>query len=125
MNTMIKAIVMAFSLFLFGANAYAAKAPPGHNHVIRTKTIQVQVVETKKEAYSLGFQKLQNLKKIQSGASLSGELKLILFDREQRASVTFEEANVTVQELMNEQEKIVYKGIVNVTYHYAVKVETN
>ncbi|PKH02407.1 hypothetical protein CXF72_11775 [Psychromonas sp. MB-3u-54] len=121
MNTMTKALVMALSLFLFGANAYAANALPGYSHAIVSKTLHVTEVDTKDEAYSLGFQKLQNLMKMQSGASLSDALVLLFADRAERQSVTYDEANVTVQEFMDEQGEIVYKGMVNVTYHYSVK----
>ncbi|MFT6926817.1 MAG: hypothetical protein ACJAZP_002437 [Psychromonas sp.] len=124
MNTMTKTLVMVFSLFLFGANAYAAKAVPGLSHTSNSKTIHIPTVDSKEKAYSLGFQELQNLQS-QSGEILSNELRLGLNDMTEKKSVTLEEGNVTVQELMNEQGEIVYRGMVNVIYHYSVKVESN
>jgi len=123
-NTMTKSLAMALSLFLLGANAYAAKALPALSHGSGTKTIEIPIVGTKEEAYSLGFKKLQNLTTFQSGEAISDELRLIFDNNKEKESVTIEEANVTVQELMNEQGKIVYKGMVNVTYHYSVKLDS-
>jgi len=42
----------------------------------------------------------------------------------EKDSVTIENANVTVQELMDEQGKIRYRGMVNVNYHYSVKLDS-
>jgi hypothetical protein len=123
MNTMTKTLVMVFSLFLFGANAYAAETTPGYSHVSGSRTIPLPVVNTKEKAYSLGFQKLQDLKEMQSSTSLSDALRIFLYDKKAKESVTINEANITVQELMNEQGEIVYGGMVNVTYHYSVKLE--
>jgi len=126
MNTMKKTLVMVFSLFLFGANAYAAQSVPGLSHASNSSSIQMPIANTKEKAYSLGFQKLQNLK-MQSGKALSDELRLTLSLSNQREdeSVTIGEANVTVQELMNEQGKIVYRGIVNVVYHFSVQLDSH
>jgi len=123
MNTMTKSLVMAFSLFLLGANAYAAKSVPGLSHGSGSKTIEIPIVDTKEKAYSLGFKKLQNLTKLPSGKAISDELRLNFDTQKEEDSVTIEEANVTVQELMNEQGKIVYRGMVNLTYHHSLKLE--
>ena len=123
MNTMTKSLVMVLSLFLFGANAYAAPAVLGLSHAVGSKTIEMPIVDTKEKAYSLGFQELKNLK-LKSGTELTNELHLFFNDQRERDSLTIQEANVTVQELMNEQGKIVYRGMVNVNYHYSVKLDS-
>jgi hypothetical protein len=122
MNTMTKILVMAFSLFLLTANAHASKGTPGLSHASGSKTIEVPITSTKEKAYSLAFQELKRLTKLPSGEALSNELRLILNTRPEKNSVTIEEANMTVQELMNKQGEIVYKGMVNLTYHYSVKL---
>lgn len=35
--------------------------------------------------------------------------------------MTLKESNVTVQELMNEEGEIIYRGMVNIIYHYNIK----
>ncbi|WP_157823216.1 DUF3316 domain-containing protein [Psychromonas sp. MB-3u-54] len=125
MNTMTKSLVMALSLFLLSVNAYAAKALPGYNHTTNNKTLHMPTVDTKEQAYSIGFQELERLKNMHEGAKLSDQLRLIFNDKREKDSVTLEESNVTVQELMNEEGEIVYRGMVNVIYHYNVKSDSN
>ena len=124
MNTMTKSLVMALSLFLLGANAYAAKSVAGLSHGSGSKTIEMPIADTKDKAYSLGFKKLQDLTKLPSGKAISDELRLSFDTNKEKDSVTIEEAYVTVQELMNEQGRIVYRGMVNVTYHHSVKLDS-
>ena len=124
---MTKSLVLASSILLLSANAaYAAKALPGYSHSSGNKTIQTRMVDTKERAYSLGLQKLQDLKKLKSGRELSDIIGLNLDTVKERDSVTLEGgAFITVQELMNEQGNIVYKGKVNIIYHYSYKIDSN
>ena len=125
MNIMTKSLVMALSLFFLGSNAYAAKAVSGYSHGSGSRTIEIPIVNTKEKAYSLGFEELQKLTNLQSGMAISDELRLNLEHKKEKESVTIEGANVTVQELMNEQGEMVYRGMVNITYHYSIKLDSN
>ncbi|WP_372881694.1 DUF3316 domain-containing protein [Psychromonas sp.] len=125
MNVM-KVLVVTSSILLFGTSAYAAKAIPGnYSHAIGNKTIEVPAVNTKEKAYALGFQELQALMKLNSGKKLNDELRLNLDTLKEQDSVTLESANVTVQEFMNEKGEIVYRGAVNVIYHYSYQIDSN
>lgn len=121
MKKMTKSLVMAFSILLLTANAYAAKVISGdYSHYSGSTVIQIIPVDTKTEAYSLGAQKLKDLK-LKSASELSDTFGLNLKSKKEKNSVSIEDAYITVQELMTEQGNIVYKGAVNVTYHYSVE----
>ena len=122
MKKMTKSLVMASSILLLGANAYAAKSLQGdYGHNSGTAVIKTITVDTKNEAYSLGFQKLKDLK-AKSSRELSETFRLNLRTIKEKNSVSLEDgAYITVQEFMNEKGSIVYKGAVNVTYHFSVE----
>ena len=123
MNNMMKSLVMALSLLLLGANAYAAKVVSGNfSHYSAETVMNIVPVDTKSEAYAIGAQKLKDLK-AKSSRELNDIFGLNLKTLKEKDSVTLESGYVTVQELMNEQGNIVYKGTVNVTYHYSVDNE--
>lgn len=125
MKQMMNILVMASSILLLSANAYAAKAVPGYSHGSGSRTIEIPIVDTKEKAYTLGLQQLQGLMQVTSGKKLSEELRLTLDSPKERESVTIEDGNVTVQEFMNEKGEIFYRAMVNVTYHYSVKLDSN
>ena len=123
---MIRTLVVASTMLLLAANAYAADAiPGGFTHASGDRTIQTVLVDSKEKAYSLGYQELQKLVKLHSGKALSDELRLHLGSTKERNSVTLEDANVTVQEYMNAKGDIVYRGKVNVIYHYSSEIDSN
>lgn len=119
MNNMMKSLVVVFSLLL-GANAYAAKVVPGNfSHYSAEKVMHIVPVDTKSEAYAIGAQQLKDLQ-AKSGRELNDIFRLNLETPKEKESVTLESGYITVQEIMNEQGNIVYRGAVHVTYHYSV-----
>jgi hypothetical protein len=121
---MTQSLVMASSILLLGANAYAAKVIPGkYGHVSRYEVMETTAVDTKDKAYSLGFQKLQALKKLGDGKKLSEELGLHLLSPREKSSTNLESGYVTVQEFMNENGDIMYRGRVNINYHFSIEEE--
>ena len=119
MKKITKSLVMASSILLLGANAYAAKAIPGSfSHASRYEVIETAAVYTKGEAYDLGFQKLQALKGVESGRELSEELGLHSLSYQEKRSTSFASGYITIQEFMDEQGEIMYRGKVNVNYHF-------
>lgn len=119
MRKLAKNLFMASSMLLLGSTVYAANIIYG-DYSFRQghSVIDTEIVETKDMAYSLGFQKLNDLK-LESGSELSDEFALRLDSFEERNSVTLQDgAYITVKELMNEEGDIVFKGQVSVSYSY-------
>jgi hypothetical protein len=108
MKKMTKSLVMASSILFVGANAYAAKVIPGnYSHASRFEVIETTAVDTKDKAYSIGFKKLNDLKKLGVGKKLSEELGLFRLSAKEKRSTNLESGYVTVQEFMNEDGKII------------------
>jgi hypothetical protein len=126
MNKMTKSLVTASSILLLGVNAYAAKVRPGDfSHENSYEVIELAAVDTKDRAYSLGFQKLQDLKKLGSGREFSDQLGLHLLNPIEKSSASLESGYVTVQEIMNESGNLVFKARVNINYHFSAQGEHN
>jgi hypothetical protein len=128
MNKMTKSLVTASSILLLGANinAYAAKVRLGDfSHENRYEVIELAGVDTKDRAYSLGFQKLQDLKKLGSGREFSDQLGLHFLNSMEKSSASLESGYVTVQEIMNESGNIVFRARVNINYHFSAQGEHN
>ena len=124
MNKITKSLVLVSSILLLGANAYAAKVLPGkYSHNSRYEVIETVAVDTKDKAYSLGLQELQDLKK-KSGIDLSEALGLYFLSTKERSSTNLESGYVTVQEFMSEKGDIMYRGRVNVNYHFSGEVDS-
>jgi hypothetical protein len=116
---MIKIIAMALSMLLLSANVYAAKVITGdYSHYNDNITIKTAPADTKSEAYANGSKKLKELKS-KSSSELNDIFGLFLQSKAGRDSVTIEGANITVEELMDEQGRILYTGHVNVNFHYS------
>ncbi|MCW8996775.1 MAG: DUF3316 domain-containing protein [Psychromonas sp.] len=126
-TTITKSLVMASLILLIAANAYAVPALPGnYTHNAGTKFFDTVTVNTKAKAYSIGFQKLQALKHLKSGKELSEMIGVNVRSLKEKESVTLQPGGyVTVQELMNENGDIVYRGRVNITYHFSSRVESD
>lgn len=106
----IKTVLLGASAIMLTANAFAST---GSSNTLRTETVQ-----SKDAAYSLGFAQLQQLKS-ESGYQLNNDLSTNADSFQEKNSMTLDNGGyVTVQESMNEQGKIVYTGLVNVTYSY-------
>lgn len=113
----IKNVLLASSMVILSANVLAVDGNYGVRHA--SKTIDTQVVESKGSAYSLAFEKLNQLKS-ESGRELNYEFAVSLGSWQEKNSVTLDDgAYITVQESMNEQGNVVYNGQVHVTYHYS------
>lgn len=124
MKTMTKSLVMASTILLLGASAYAAKVIPGdYSHASRYEVIETAAVDTKDKAFTLGFQKLQDLKKLGDGKKLSAELGLHALTAKEKSSTNLESGYITVQEFMNEDGNIMYRGRVNINYHFSIDEE--
>ena len=125
MNKVTKGLVMASSILLLSANAYAARVIHGEfSHYSGEATFDTGFVDTKNKAYTLGAKKLKELR-AKSSRELSDEIGLRLDTVKEKNSVSFEEGYITVQELMNEQGDILFKGTANVIYHYSVAFDEN
>lgn len=120
-----KILGMALSMLLLTANVYAAKVITGdYSHYSDVAVIKTVPVDTKDKAYAAGSDKLKDLKS-KSAKELSDALgvSFILNTSKEKESVTLENANVTVEEFMDEQGRILYRGDVNVSYHYSRAVD--
>jgi len=114
-----KTLVMALSMLLLTANVYAAKVITGdYSHYTDNITIRTPPADTKDGAYANGSKKLNELK-AKSSSELNDIFGLFLDSKAGRESITIEGGNITVEELMDEQGRILYTGHVNVTYHYS------
>ena len=106
----IKTLLLGASALMLTVNAFAATTS--------SETLRTEAVQSKDAAYSLGLAQLQQLKS-ESGSQLSHDLSINMDTFQERNSVTLNDGSyVTVQESMTEQGKIVYTGLVNVTYSY-------
>jgi hypothetical protein len=122
MSKVIKSLVMASAILLLGSNVYAVPSPYGdYNHYSSTAAINTIIVDTKDEAYSIGFQTLKALK-AKTSNELNDEFGLRLRTNKEKNSIAIEDGSyITVQEFMNERGKVVFKGVVNVNYHYSME----
>ena len=113
----IKNVFLASSMVILSANVLAVDGNYGIHH--DSKVLKTQSVESKDAAYSLAFEKLNQLKS-ESGSELGHEFAVSLGSWQEKNSVTLDDgAYITIQESMNEQGNVVYKGLVNVTYSYS------
>ena len=122
MKKLTQSLVMASAILLLGANVYAAPSPYGDfSHYSNTAAINTIIVDTKDKAYSIGFQTLKDLK-AKTSRELNDEFGLNLKTVKEKESVAIEDGSyITVQEFMNERGNIVFKGVVNVNYHYSME----
>ncbi|WP_372882905.1 DUF3316 domain-containing protein [Psychromonas sp.] len=115
----IKNTLLASTMVIFSATAFAAPVVYGdYSEHSTNKTIKTAAADSKEAAYQLGLEKL-NLLKAKSGTELNNEFALQLGSLKEKNSVTLNDnANITLQEVMNEQGQLVYTGLVNITYSY-------
>ncbi|WP_375753454.1 DUF3316 domain-containing protein [Vibrio sp. HN007] len=83
-----------------------------------TRTIQTAVVDSKPQAYQLGLTKLSELTK-SSPSELRIKLNATRAETGPGRIHLNEDGYVTVQEFMNAEGQLLYKGLVNVSYHYS------
>ncbi len=116
----IKNVLLASSMLILSANVLASTSIYGNYGVHHdSKVINTQAVETKEAAYTLGLEKLEQLKS-DSGSELSNEFVVSTGSFQEKNSVALDDgAYITIQESMNEQGQLVYNGLVNVSYSYS------
>lgn len=116
----IKNVLMASAMVVLSAGAFASTSIDGNYGVHHdSKVLKTQAVASKDAAYSLAFEKLNQLKS-ESGSELSNELAAPVGSFKEKNSVALDDgAYITIQESMNEQGNIVYSGLVNVSYSYS------
>jgi hypothetical protein len=83
-----------------------------------TKMIQTTPAQSKQEAYQRGLNKLQQLS-ASSPVELKQALRIVGQDVASRSLHLNNDGYVTVNEYMDADGQIYYKGQVNVSYHYA------
>ncbi len=116
---LIKKTAVTATLILLSGNVLAGqyiKASGNYDERLATRTFHTASVSTKQEAYKLGLQQLKDLDKI---SPKERELKLMVNATSSNNIHVNKDGYVIVQEFMNESGEILYKGEVNVSYHYA------
>ena len=109
------------TLMLLSTTAFAGQyvSTPG-NYVQRlnSSTLDTQTVKSKSEAYQVGLKKLKQLY-----SSPSKELFYTLRVPSTEANINSIHVNdggyVTVEEMMNANGEVLYRGVLNVSYHFA------
>lgn len=81
-----------------------------------TRTFHTEAVSSKQEAYKLGLQQLHEL---DNSSTQELNHKLLVTSDSSNDIHLNKNGYVTVQEFMNDAGQILYKGEVNVSYHYA------
>ncbi|CAH0525339.1 DUF3316 domain-containing protein [Vibrio sp. dhg] len=83
---------------------------------LATRTFHTEAVSSKQEAYKLGLQKLHEL---DNSSTQELDRKLMITTSTNNDVHLNKNGYITVQEFMNNAGQILYKGEVNVSYHYA------
>jgi predicted transcriptional regulator len=118
---LIKTTLLTTTLTLLSANALANQFVDTTGNLeerFGTRTLHTAVVESKQEAYQLGLAKLSELATI-SPSKLRYVLSAVNAEYGPDRIHLNEDGNVTVQEFMNADGQVLYKGQINVTYHYS------
>ncbi|MCK6264497.1 DUF3316 domain-containing protein [Vibrio sp. ZSDE26] len=124
---LIKTALMATSLTVLSANVFAGQYFSTSGNLVErsgTRTIQTEPVGTAQEAYKLGLEQLQSLNN-STPQELIRDLRIASIDIDRRKVHLNENGYITVKELMNADGELLYKGQVNVSYHYAERVSNN
>ena len=118
----IKNVLLASIMFILSANVFASNTLHGDysvHHV--TKTIKTTPVEGREAAYALALDKLNQLKSA-SGEELTEEFNLYstLETAKERGTVMVDDgASITLEELMNNQGELVYRGLIRLRFSYS------
>jgi hypothetical protein len=112
---------------LLSANVFAAQfvpTPGNYEQRFATQTFQTEAVQSKQEAYQLSLQQLRKLNE-SSSLELSKILRLGVFSHINRRTIHLNNNGyIAVEEFMNAEGQLFYKGQINVSYHYA-ELESN
>ncbi|MEL7293788.1 DUF3316 domain-containing protein [Vibrio sp. HN007] len=124
---LLKKTLVATTLTILSAYTLAGQyVPTSGSQVERygTRTFETKTVQTKSEAFQLGLTQLRQLS-MDSPVMLSKKLKIQGLDVDKRKVHLNDDGYVTVIELMNTQGQLSYKGVVEVSYHYAERERNN
>ncbi len=122
-----KAAIVTSTLSFVCISAFAGQyVTTGGNVAERlgSKTFDTATVQSKQEAYQLGLEQLHQLD-TSSPEELSKELSLIAGNTVPNQVHLNKDGYVTVEEFMNSNGDIAYKGHVAVTYHFAQRESSN
>jgi len=119
MKAIISTLILSASLSLVSTQAFSHTLYNSGKYLThnKDKRITTPEVSSKSEAYENGLVKLQALVN-KSGNELGKELNVW---NAIQPSIHLDGTYVSVDEYMNKNGKIVYKGIVNTSYHYQVR----
>lgn len=117
-----KRLITLASLIALTATPLAAIAG-GYQWTNKTKTIQGEVVDSKKAAYDMGFEMIKDYQS-KSSVQLRDEFKSS-FDIVDRQSFSITNAKVTVDEFLQDNGQIAYQPILNVKYEYRMREPGN
>lgn len=109
------------TLILLSTSAFAEQyvpAPGNYIQRLNNTTIDTEIVKSKSEAYKVG---LKNLSKLYSNSSneLFSTLRIPNVDVNPRSIHVNDGGYITVEEMMNINGDIIYRGVLNVSYHFS------
>lgn len=119
MKKLTPALLLGSSLLMLSGTVLADVTFPAGNYTSNNaeRHITTQIVDTKAQAYSNGYERLVAVKD-KKGSALNKELRLWGGASALNRSLHLDNAFVTVTEFMDDSGKMAYQGIVNVKYHY-------
>ena len=126
MNLLVKTLLTS-SILLTSAASFAQPLHSGGNYVSRVdhKTVSIDAVSSKQQAYALGAEKLSEFEDM-NGRDLSLALGPARAYGSARNSTHLKEGGyVTVQEILNNQGQIEYVAKVHVNVHYQERDSNN
>ncbi len=124
---LIKAALVTATLTLLSTSVFASQFGYSAGNVVErlgARTIKTDAVQTKQEAYQLGLSQLHQLNKAKP-VELSKKLKISGVNIDRRQIHLNEGGYVTVEEFMNTDGQISYKGEINVSFHYPERDSNN
>ncbi|MEH0675398.1 DUF3316 domain-containing protein [Vibrio scophthalmi] len=126
MNVLVKTL-LAGSIILTSAASIAQPLQTGGNYISRVdhKTVSIDAVSSKQQAYTLGVEKLTEFEGM-SGRELSTALVPVRAYGSARNTTHLKDGGyVTVQERLNNQGKLEYVAQVHLNVHYQERDSNN
>lgn len=123
MKKSIATLLLTSTLSVVAMQASADAQYQGNEFILHDveKQIMTPVVQSKSEAYKMGFEELKVIAN-KSGYELASKLTVTLGSNIMKSSVHYDSSNVSISEFMNQNGDIVYQGVVNVSFHYQERV---
>ncbi|EDL52866.1 DUF3316 domain-containing protein [Vibrio sp. SCSIO 43140] len=125
MNPLVKTLLTSF-IILTSAATFAQPLSSGGNYVSRVvhRTVSIDAVSSKQQAYTLGAEKLSEFKGM-SGPDFSALVPFISYGGARNKTHLEDEGYVTVQERLNNQGQIEYVAKVHLNVHYQGRDSNN